>query len=74
MDAMSNCAWRCRNPNCGRPHGAVLGTLKDGTTLELRPGVRISRAHLDRARAVVLCPVCHAPHIFEGGSIYAPEC
>ena len=66
---MSRRAWRCRNPRCPVPHGAILGRLTADGGLVLDPAVRSFRCYLDTRRVVVVCPFCGVPREFRGGAI-----
>lgn len=67
---MGRSLWRCRNPGCPEPHGAVLGRLTgDGTGLALDPAVARFAVHLDSGRAEVRCPACGAARDFRGRSV-----
>ena len=70
---MSRSVWRCRNPDCPAPHGAVLGHLTTNGCLVLDRGVMRFRAYLDTRRAVVLCPACGTLREFRGGAICTPR-
>ena len=66
---MSRSLWRCRNPGCSVPHGAVLGRVTADGGLVLDPEVRVFRCYMDTRRAVVACPICGASREFRGGAI-----
>ncbi len=66
---MSRSLWRCRNPGCLVPHGALLGVVTADGGLVLDPAVTSFRCHLDTRRAVVACPSCGASRDFHGTSI-----
>ena len=68
---MSRSLWRCRNPACRIPHGAVLGRLTAEGGLVLDPAVADFRAYLDTRRAVVACPCCGAERTFRGVALYS---
>ena len=64
---MSRRLWRCRNPACPAPHGAVLGRLStDGSGLVLGSGVGRLVVYLDSGRVEVHCPACEAVRDFRG--------
>lgn len=66
---MSRRAWRCRNPSCPVPHGAVLGRLTADGGLVLSPVVRSFRVYLDARRAAVACPACGLQREFRGPAV-----
>lgn len=66
---MSRSRWRCRNPDCPSPHGAVLGRVTADGGLVLDPAVRAFAAYFDTGRAVITCPTCGAPREFRGSSL-----
>jgi hypothetical protein len=66
---MSRSLWRCRNPACGVPHGAVLGRVTAEGGLVLDPGVRRVSCFFDTRKAVVVCPVCGTAREFRGLSL-----
>ncbi len=70
---MSRSLWRCRNPSCPVPHGAVLGRLTSEGGLVLDPAVVAFQCYLDTRRAVVACPACRTAREFRGISILAPR-
>lgn len=63
---MSRRLWRCRNPHCRTPHGAILGRLKGIDGLILEPGVERVSVYLDTRRVSVHCPECGEPREFRG--------
>jgi hypothetical protein len=63
---MSRVWWRCRNPQCTTPHGAILGRVTTDGGLVLAHGVVTFAAYLDTRRVVVTCPVCGAVKEFRG--------
>lgn len=64
---MSRREWRCRNPHCSVPHGAVLGRLSvDTSGLAVDPAVSAVQVYFDAGRAQIRCPVCGAPRDFRG--------
>jgi len=67
---VSRSLWRCRNPACPAPHGAVLGRVTADGGLALAPAVTSVRAYFDSRRAVVACPVCGAPRDFHGTAVF----
>ena len=66
---MSRREWRCRNPDCPVPHGAVLGRLTSDGGLVLDPAIRAFRCFLDTRRAAVACPHCEAEREFRGTAL-----
>ncbi len=68
---MGRTMWRCRNPGCGVPERAVLGTLTGGGDLELAAGTDRFVVDLVTGRATVRCPSCGAGREFRGGSIFS---
>ncbi len=68
---MSRTYWRCRNPGCGNPHGAILGTLTVGGDLVLDPSIAAFRVHLDTRRVLVVCPLCGDARNFTRGSVFS---
>jgi hypothetical protein len=67
---MSRGSWRCRNPACPTPQGAILGHLGDErTTLLLDPAVRRVVVRLDVRRADVTCPACGTVRSFRGAAV-----
>ncbi len=70
---MSRSLWRCRNPGCCEPHGAVLGRLTADGGLVLDPGVMKFRIYLDTRRAVITCPGCGTVREFRDGAICTPR-
>ncbi len=67
---MSRREWRCRNPACPVPQGAVLGRLTADGGLVLDPAVRSFRCFLDTRRAAVACPACGAIREFRGSGVF----
>ena len=63
---MSRSLWRCRNPGCPVPHGAVLGRVTNDVGLVLDSAVRSFAVYLDTRRAMVTCPRCKAMREFWG--------
>jgi hypothetical protein len=61
--------WRCRNPGCSAPHGAVLGRVTADGGLVLDSAVVGFRCYLDTRRAVVMCPSCGVEREFRGASV-----
>ena len=68
---MSRSVWRCRNPTCCKPHGAVLGRLTADGGLALDPRVTTFRIYLDTRRAVVACPSCGMSREFRGPGVFS---
>ncbi len=68
-DAMSRSLWRCRNPACPDPHGAVLGRVTADGGLVLDRAVEDFRAYLDTRRVVVVCPQCGVERGFRGNAL-----
>ncbi len=66
---MSRSLWRCRNPYCPVPHGAVLGRVTAGGGLVLDTAVRSFAAYLDTGRTEVVCPACGMTREFRGISV-----
>lgn len=69
MDGMSRSLWRCRNPQCPVPHGAVLGRVTATGGLALVPTVRIVHCYFDTRKAMVTCPVCGTVREFRGSGV-----
>jgi hypothetical protein len=70
---MSRGSWRCRNPACPVPHGAVLGRLTAEEALVLDAAVRGFRCYLDTRRIVVICPHCGRGRLFCGTALLAED-
>ncbi len=68
---MSRSWWRCRNPDCSVPHGALLGRVTSDGGLVLDPAVTTFAAYLDTRRVVVICPACDATREFRGNAVFA---
>jgi len=66
---VSRSLWRCRNPNCSEPHGAVLGRVTAQGGLVLDPAVRVFAVYLDTRRAQITCPACGTPREFRGSCV-----
>ena len=66
---MSRHDWRCRNPRCLEPHGAVLGRVSSEGGLVLDPGVERFACYMDTKRATVWCPACGAAREFRGKAV-----
>ena len=66
---MSRSLWRCRNPGCPEPHGAVLGRVTADGGLVLDPGVGRFAVYLDTRRAAVWCPACGSAREFQGTAV-----
>jgi hypothetical protein len=66
---VSRSLWRCRDPGCLVPHGAILGRVTADGGLVLDPGVRGFRCYMDTRRAVVECPACGTEREFRGSAI-----
>jgi hypothetical protein len=67
---MSRSLWRCRNPLCPAPHGAVLGRVTADGGLALCSTVESFRCYLDTRRVVLVCPACGAEREFRGTAIW----
>lgn len=68
---MSRSLWRCRNPLCPVPHGAVLGRVtKEGGLVLASPSVRF-QVLLDSRRVVVQCPDCSQSREFRGVAVFS---
>ncbi len=63
---MSRSLWRCRNPDCPVPHGAVLGRVTADRGLVLDPAVQTFAAYFDTGRVEVRCPTCGGKREFRG--------
>jgi hypothetical protein len=63
---MSRSLWRCRNPECPVPHGAVLGRITADEGLVLSPAIRSLRCFLDTRKVVLECPACGVEREFRG--------
>jgi hypothetical protein len=62
--------WRCRNPHCPVPHGAVLGrVVSDEDSVVLPPGVAIAAVFFDTGRVEVTCPARGAVRNSRGRSV-----
>jgi len=61
--------WRCRNPGCTTPHGAILGRVTTDGGLVLAPAVVTFAAYLDSRRVVVACPACGITREFRGSAV-----
>jgi hypothetical protein len=68
---MSRSLWRCRNPQCPVPHGAVLGRVTSGGGLVLSPQVKSFQAFLDSQRVTVVCPICGHAREFRGCALFS---
>lgn len=66
---MSRSLWRCHNPTCSIPHGAVLGRVTADRGLVLDPAVTSFRCYLDTRRVMVTCPSCGVVREFRGTGI-----
>lgn len=66
---MSRSLWRCHNPTCGIPHGAVLGRVTADHGLVLDPTVTSFRCYLDTRRVMVTCPECGIGREFRGTGV-----
>lgn len=66
---MSRSLWRCRNPQCPVPHGAVLGKVTADGGLALVPAIKTVHCFLDTRKAVVTCPACGTLREFRGTAI-----
>ena len=69
---MSRSLWRCRDPGCPVPHGAVLGRVTADGGLVLVPAVRSVHCFLDTRKALVTCPACGAVRAFRGRAVHLP--
>jgi hypothetical protein len=67
---MSRSLWRCRNPQCAVPHGAVLGRVTADGGLALDPCIRVLGCFLDSQKALVTCPVCGVVREFRGSAVW----
>ncbi len=63
---MSRRFFRCRNPSCPTPHGAVLGQLTSEGGLILVTEVAFLRCFLDTRRTMIGCPACRQEREFRG--------
>lgn len=68
---MSRSLWRCRNPECSVPHGAVLGRVTAGGGLVLDPAVTVFQCFLDTRRVAIACPICRLPREWRRGPVYS---
>jgi hypothetical protein len=69
---VSRSLWRCRNPACPVPHGAVLGQVTEGKLgLVLDPAVRRFRAYLDTRKTEVVCHECGTTRTFRGSAVFS---
>ncbi len=68
---MSRSLWRCRNPECPVPHGAVLGRVTPDGGLVLKPEVVGLRVFLDTRRVEVQCPRCGQIREFRGAALFS---
>ena len=70
---MSRRLWRCRNPSCPVPHGAVLGrvTAEGGLVLDAR--VRVFQIYIDTRRAMIRCPACATVREMHVTAVYAAQ-
>lgn len=66
---MSRSWWRCRNPGCVIPHGAVLGQVTAEGGLVIDSQVQSFAVYLDAGRIEVVCPACGTMREFRGISI-----
>lgn len=66
---MSRSWWRCRNQECLRRGGAVLGRVTAEGGLVLDPSVRSFAVYLDTGRVEVTCPACGTTRAFRGTSV-----
>jgi hypothetical protein len=66
---MSRSWWRCRNPGCPTPHGAVLGRVTADGGLVLDVAVHAFVAYLDTGRVDVTCPACGIKRDFRGRAV-----
>jgi hypothetical protein len=70
---MSRSVWRCPNPGCPVPHGAVLGHVTAEGGLVLDPAVQAFVVFLDTRRANITCPRCGAQREFHGSAVFSPR-
>lgn len=70
---MSRREWRCRNPACPEPHGAVLGRITGDGGLVLDGGVMRFAVYVDTTRIAVWCPRCGQPRDFAGRMLFSPR-
>jgi hypothetical protein len=66
---MSRSLWRCRNPQCPVPHGAVLGRVTPEGGLVLDPAIRQFQCFLDTRKSLVTCPTCKSVRVFRGTAV-----
>lgn len=66
---MSRSLWRCRNPECSAPHGALLGRVTSDGGPVLAPAVITFAAYLDTRRVTVACPACGTTREFRGSAV-----
>lgn len=70
---MSRSLWRCRNPQCPVPHGAVLGRVTMEGGLVLAPSVAIYSVYLDAGKVVITCPGCGVVRVFRGSFVHSAQ-
>jgi hypothetical protein len=68
---MSRSLWRCRNPKCPVPHGAVLGRVTSDRGLLLDGSVETYNIYLDTQHAIVMCPHCSQGREFRGTAVFS---
>ena len=68
---MSRSLWRCRNPHCPVPHGAILGRVTKKGGLVLDAAVVDFWVFLDSRRVVVQCPRCGHAREFRGVAVFS---
>lgn len=68
---MSRSLWRCRNPQCPVPHGAVLGQVTIDGGLVLDRSVETYNIYMDTQRATIVCPDCMQVREFRGPAVYS---
>lgn len=68
---MSRSLWRCRNPQCPVPHGAVLGRVTSDRGLVLDGSVETYNIYMDTQHATILCPQCTHLRVFRGTAVFS---
>jgi len=63
---VSRSLWRCRNPHCPTPGGAVLGRVTADGGLVLDLAVLTFAAYFDTGRGEITCPACGVRREFRG--------
>lgn len=66
---MSRHLWRCRNPRCPVPHGAVLGRLTTVGALIVAAEVRDLWCYFDSQHALLTCPGCGQRRHYRGPAV-----